>query len=139
MGINAEANARAKMDAVGDIIIYLASYCTSSDLDLHHCLEVTWAKVKKRDWVADPEGEVMTLKFFMRSQRWCCSSSPCDLMVVPRIHHQPRTSTTGFDRCRPRLLGRKHPVGDQEPPHPESSCGGTASGGCGEVRWTTAD
>lgn len=60
IGIDSEANARAKMDAVGDIIIFLCGYCSSSHLDFQHCLDVTWAKVKKRDWVADPKGVTAT-------------------------------------------------------------------------------
>lgn len=48
--------AAAKQDAVGDILIYLVSYCITNDLDLQHCLEVTWNRVKQRDWQADPEG-----------------------------------------------------------------------------------
>jgi NTP pyrophosphatase (non-canonical NTP hydrolase) len=59
-GLHTEANARAKMDAVGDIIIFLTGYCTESSLDFQHCLEVTWAKVKQRDWIADPEGVTAT-------------------------------------------------------------------------------
>lgn len=43
-------------DAIGDILIYLASYCTSNRLDLQYCLEETWRRVSKRDWVVDPVG-----------------------------------------------------------------------------------
>lgn len=49
--------AAAKQDAVGDILIYLVSYCITNSLDLQHCLEVTWNRVKARDWIADPDGE----------------------------------------------------------------------------------
>jgi len=47
----------AKTDAVGDILIYLVSYCITNGLDLQQCLETTWARVKKRDWRADPDGK----------------------------------------------------------------------------------
>ena len=43
-------------DAVGDLVIYLASYCNANNLDLETCVERTWAKVRQRDWVADPVG-----------------------------------------------------------------------------------
>lgn len=40
----------AKMDAVGDIIIYLADYCERNNLNLEACVTSTWDVVKKRDW-----------------------------------------------------------------------------------------
>lgn len=55
-GMSGEALAAAKMDAVGDIFIYLMSYADTNSLDLEHCIRVTWDRVLKRDWVADPEG-----------------------------------------------------------------------------------
>lgn len=42
-------------DAIGDLLIYLASYCNANNLDLQFCLDQTWPQVKKRDWQADPE------------------------------------------------------------------------------------
>lgn len=42
-------------DAIGDQLIYLASYCNLNFLDLQTCMERTWEKVKQRDWIADPE------------------------------------------------------------------------------------
>jgi len=42
-------------DAIGDIVIYLASYCNANHLNLGFCLDRTWARVKKRDWIADPQ------------------------------------------------------------------------------------
>lgn len=46
---------RAKgRDAVGDILIYLADYCSAMGFDLQQCVEETWAKVKRRDWRANP-------------------------------------------------------------------------------------
>jgi len=42
-------------DAIGDIIIYLASYCNANFLNLEECLDRTWDRVKQRDWIADPQ------------------------------------------------------------------------------------
>jgi len=41
-------------DAVADVIIYLADYCSAMGFDLQECIEKTWAQVKQRDWKADP-------------------------------------------------------------------------------------
>lgn len=41
-------------DAIGDIVIYLASYCNSNDYDLHKCVETAWEEVRGRDWRASP-------------------------------------------------------------------------------------
>jgi NTP pyrophosphatase (non-canonical NTP hydrolase) len=43
-----------KIDAIGDIFIYLMSYCNASGLDLEDIVIHTWEKVKRRDWQADP-------------------------------------------------------------------------------------
>ena len=40
-------------DAIGDIIIFLADYCSANDLSLQKCLEDTWRSVKERDWIED--------------------------------------------------------------------------------------
>lgn len=37
-------------DAIGDIIIYLASYCNTNGHDLENCLKFAWQEVKERDW-----------------------------------------------------------------------------------------
>ena len=42
-------------DAIGDIVIYLASYCNSNGYDLHNAVEHTWYKVKERDWQKYPQ------------------------------------------------------------------------------------
>lgn len=42
-------------DAVGDIIIFLADYATARGWDLQEIIEQTWAKVKQRDWQANPQ------------------------------------------------------------------------------------
>jgi NTP pyrophosphatase (non-canonical NTP hydrolase) len=39
-----------KADALGDIFIYMLSYCNSNHLDLSVCIEDAWREVKKRDW-----------------------------------------------------------------------------------------
>lgn len=52
----AEEIAAMKADAVGDILVYLANYCTTAGVDMQQAIERTWAKVAKRDWVADPIG-----------------------------------------------------------------------------------
>ena len=43
-----------KVDAVGDIIIYLAHYCVLNGIDLHGAVYRTWQEVKKRNWKVDP-------------------------------------------------------------------------------------
>lgn len=40
----------AKIDAVADIVIYLADYCQRNGIDMNKSIETTWAKVKLRDW-----------------------------------------------------------------------------------------
>jgi NTP pyrophosphatase (non-canonical NTP hydrolase) len=42
------------LDAIGDIIIYLASYCNTNDYDLETALMLAWAEVEQRDWIAYP-------------------------------------------------------------------------------------
>jgi NTP pyrophosphatase (non-canonical NTP hydrolase) len=43
----------AKEDAVGDIVIYLADYCTHNDIVLAKAVEDTWNKVKQRNWTTN--------------------------------------------------------------------------------------
>lgn len=50
-----EDHFKAKIDAVGDIMIFLADYCTMSGIDLEAAVIDTWEKVKKRDWNTYPE------------------------------------------------------------------------------------
>ena len=45
-----ENHQESKKDAVGDIIIYLANYCSDNDLILEDCIKDTWENVKVRDW-----------------------------------------------------------------------------------------
>lgn len=42
-----------KIDAVGDILIYLTDYCTKSGIDLQAAIELTWDHVSSRDWQAN--------------------------------------------------------------------------------------
>ncbi len=44
-----------KMDAIGDIVIYLADYCSAEGIDLQVVVEETWKDVKERDWKNNPE------------------------------------------------------------------------------------
>jgi NTP pyrophosphatase (non-canonical NTP hydrolase) len=46
---------QAKFDAVGDIFIYLLSYCNSNGIDLQEAIRRTWFRVSRRDWVKDPD------------------------------------------------------------------------------------
>jgi len=48
----------AKVDAVGDIVIYLADYCERNGFDLDTAVTIAWAEVSKRDWRKDPKGGV---------------------------------------------------------------------------------
>jgi NTP pyrophosphatase (non-canonical NTP hydrolase) len=55
-GLADEAEVRAaKADAIGDIFIYMASYCNTNGLDLELCIERAWQHVRRRDWRANPE------------------------------------------------------------------------------------
>jgi NTP pyrophosphatase (non-canonical NTP hydrolase) len=42
-------------DAVGDIVIFLADYCTQRGWSLEECITETWAEVSSRDWVRYPD------------------------------------------------------------------------------------
>ncbi len=44
-----------KRDAVGDMVIYLASYCTANNIDFARAVEETWNEVRHRDWIAFPQ------------------------------------------------------------------------------------
>jgi NTP pyrophosphatase (non-canonical NTP hydrolase) len=56
---SAEKHRIDKEDAVGDILVYLAGYCEAEGIDMQAAVEYTWAKVRNRDWKANPEtGEV---------------------------------------------------------------------------------
>ena len=40
-----------RLDAVGDIFIFLMDYCNVNGLDLDECITKTWAEASKRDWL----------------------------------------------------------------------------------------
>ena len=42
-------------DAIGDVIIYLASYCNTNGFNLQLEMNKAWNQVKSRDWQKDPE------------------------------------------------------------------------------------
>lgn len=44
-----------KVDAIGDILVYLADYCTQENIDFEQSVNETWRKVKKRDWAKNKE------------------------------------------------------------------------------------
>ena len=44
-----------KVDAVGDILIYLADYCQRSGINLEHAVWKTWQQVKERNWKKDAD------------------------------------------------------------------------------------
>jgi len=44
---------REKMDAIGDIVIYLADYCHRQAIDFQNCVDWTWEKVKERKWTKE--------------------------------------------------------------------------------------
>jgi NTP pyrophosphatase (non-canonical NTP hydrolase) len=53
-GIRLQENHPEKAkDAIGDIIIYLAHYCSVRRFDLEDIVNETWAGVSKRDWKKD--------------------------------------------------------------------------------------
>ncbi len=43
----------AKIDAIGDLVIYLADYCNREGIDLQEAITKTWEEVRKRDWKKD--------------------------------------------------------------------------------------
>ena len=47
--------AAAKSDAIGDIFVYMASYCNTNDLDLEECIFSAWEEVQRRNWRLNPE------------------------------------------------------------------------------------
>ena len=52
-GTAAEHHA-AKIDAIGDIVVFLADYCSANGIDFQDAVEKTWSQVKQRDWRKDP-------------------------------------------------------------------------------------
>ncbi len=52
----AEDHDAAIRDGVADILIYLMDFCNAEGINLATALRETWARVKQRDWKANPEG-----------------------------------------------------------------------------------
>lgn len=50
-----EEHDAAKVDAIGDILVYLADYCERNGISLGFALIDTWEKVRKRDWSKNKE------------------------------------------------------------------------------------
>ncbi len=50
-----EDHAAGKRDAVGDVVIALAAYCSREGIDFGACVAETWEKVRQRDWRANPQ------------------------------------------------------------------------------------
>jgi NTP pyrophosphatase (non-canonical NTP hydrolase) len=46
-----EKSVSEKLDAIGDIVIYLADYCARNGLSLKKAIGSTWLRVQARDWV----------------------------------------------------------------------------------------
>lgn len=46
----AEEHRAAMVDAVADIIVYIADFCNKENIDLQQAVETTWAQVKTRRW-----------------------------------------------------------------------------------------
>jgi chromosome segregation ATPase len=49
-----ELTAKAK-DAVGDITVFLADYCSKEGFDYQQIVKETWEQVSRRDWTKDKE------------------------------------------------------------------------------------
>lgn len=50
-----EVSREKQSDAIGDIEIYKADFCRRNGLNLGDVVAETWARVKQRDWKANPE------------------------------------------------------------------------------------
>lgn len=44
-----------KMDAIGDILVYLADYASREGISLYDCIGRAWGEVRARDWVANKQ------------------------------------------------------------------------------------
>lgn len=42
-------------DSLGDLFIYMMSYCNAANLNLEDIITRTWAEVSSRDWVRYPD------------------------------------------------------------------------------------
>lgn len=50
-----EEHRAAKVDAVADVVVFLADYCSREGIDFAAAVSDTWAKVRLRDWKANPQ------------------------------------------------------------------------------------
>ncbi len=50
---NEDHEAKGK-DAVGDMLVYLADFCSRRGWDLQEIIEQVWHRVSQRDWKKDP-------------------------------------------------------------------------------------
>lgn len=50
------------MDAIGDIVVFLADVCNLHNFDLEEIVDETWVKVQQRDWKVDSEKGVKESK-----------------------------------------------------------------------------
>lgn len=50
-----EEHIAAKKDAVGDIVIYLADYCTQNNICFDSAVAEAWSQVKERDWIKNKQ------------------------------------------------------------------------------------
>ncbi len=53
-----EEHREAAADAIGDIVIYLLSYCNTNGYDLNRCIRDAWTEVRERDWIKYPKNGV---------------------------------------------------------------------------------
>jgi NTP pyrophosphatase (non-canonical NTP hydrolase) len=54
-GIRGKLHEEELNEAVGDILIFLTSFCNKMGWSISEILESTWEIVVKRDWVSNPE------------------------------------------------------------------------------------
>ena len=54
-GLTREEYEEQASDAIGDIMIYLMSYCSTNGFELAVCLNTAWEEVRARDWIVYPE------------------------------------------------------------------------------------
>jgi len=64
-----ENHQEAAKDAVADIVIYLADYCSAEGYDFESIVTETWEKVRLRDWKADPIRGVSAPKNSVQEQK----------------------------------------------------------------------
>lgn len=68
------------IDAVGDIMIYLADYCYREGYDMETCIKDTWMQVKRRDWTRYPE---TGLPLEPTPIKWICNTCHRDSTPLP--------------------------------------------------------